>query len=226
MTVAVACVGFGAGAGDGFSLRGLGILPDCDIGCSAGGDRRRLKGAAVGRWAGVLCDPKGYFVEVLGGDVVADVLGGGDGLSMAFVNGLPAGVDPGEIVGVGYGFGPGEKIGGLFGQEAASFFLIEKKNSARGKVFALGAGDGGSGVVLAEGCWRRARFLRLRNGVVESAVEEYEESEVVMEEDVSFALPVVLRIAGWIVEPVSDEGEVAAEGGEGVVARVVVEIEA
>ena len=124
------------------------------------------EGAAVGGWAGVLVDPEGDLVEMLRGDEFADVLDGGDGFAGGVVDGLAAGVDAGEIVCVGDGFGPGEEVGGLVVVEAAAFFLIEKEDGVGGEVFALGGGDGCGGVFVLRasagvvpGVWR-GRFRR------------------------------------------------------------------
>ncbi len=97
VAVAVGGVGFGAGVGDLVAAGGLGVLPGGDVGGSAGGDRGWVEGAAVGGWAGVLVDPEGDRVEVLGGDLFADVLDGGDGLAGGVGDGLAADVDAGEI---------------------------------------------------------------------------------------------------------------------------------
>ena len=163
---------------------------------------------------------------MLGGDLLADVLDGGDGLAGAVVDGLAAGVDAGEIAGVRDGLGPGEKIGGLVVVEAAAFFLIEKDDGVGGEVFALGGGDGCCGVFFAERSWGGAGSLCLFDLGVEFAVGQDQKAEVVMQENVAFALPAVLVLAGRVGEPVAGEGEVPAQGGQGVVAGIVVAVEA
>ena len=98
---------------------------------------------------------------MLGGDLLADVLDGGDGLAGSVVDGLAAGVDAGKIAGVRDCLGPGEQVGGLLGGEAAALFLIEKEDGVGGEVFALCRGDGGCCVLLLQGrrAWCRSALL-------------------------------------------------------------------
>ncbi len=88
---------------------------------------------------------------MLGGDLFADVLDGGDGLAGGVVDGLTAGIDAGEITGVRDGLGPGEKVGGLVCVEAAAFLLVEKDDGASREVFALRCGDRCCGVLFSQG---------------------------------------------------------------------------
>ena len=225
VTVAVGGVGFSAGVGDFGAAGGLGVLPCGYVRGSGGGDVGRVEGAAVGGWAGVLVDEEGYGVEVLGGDLFADVLGGGDGLARGVGDGLAADVGSGEEGRAGDGFGPGEEIGGLCGFEATAFLLVEEEDGAGGEVLALGGGYRGGCVFLAEGGGGGSGLLGLVDLDFETAVVEDEEAEVVAEEDVALASPCVLTLAGWVAEPVAGEGEVLAEGGKSGVAGVVVAVE-
>ena len=51
----------------------------------------------------------------VGGYLLADVLGGGDGFAGVVGDGLAADVGSGKIGRASYGFGPGEEVGGLLG---------------------------------------------------------------------------------------------------------------
>ena len=166
-------------------------------------------------------------MEMLRGDEFADVLDGGDGFAGGVVDGLAAGVDAGKIVGVSDGLGPGEEVGGLVVVEPAAFFLIEKEDGVGGEVFALGGGDGGGGVSWLRarrvGCrrvwrWRsRRRSCRWRGRGSRSCCGG----------DCRVCRPRCCGASpGGLCEPVAGEGEVLAQGGEGVVAGVVVAVEA
>jgi hypothetical protein len=226
VTVAVGGVSLGAGCGEFFAARGLSVLPRRDVGRSAGGERRRLQGAAVGWRAGVLIDPEGDVVEMLRGDEFAEVLDGGNGLAGGVVDGLAAGVDAGKIAGVRDGLGPREEVSGLICVEAAAFFLIEKDDGVSGEVFAACGCDGGGGVLHAESGGSGAGAFGAGDLGVGFAVGEDEEAEAVAQECVALADPAVVVCAGRIGEPVSGEGEVLSQRGRGVVAGVVVAVEA
>ena len=226
VAVVVGGVGFGAGGGDLFAAGGLGVLPCGDIRGTAGGEWRRLEGAAIGRGAGVLVDPEGDVVEMSSGDEFADVLDCGNGLAWGVVDGLATGVDAREVAGAGYGFGPGEEVGGLVGSEAATFLLVQKENGVSGEVFSRGGGDGCGGVFGAKCGWRGAVAFGSSDLRVGFAVGEDKEAESVSEEGFALAGPGVVVCAGGIGEPVSGEGEVAAEGGKGVVAWIFVAVKA
>ena len=71
---------------------------------------------------------KSYLVEMLGGNVAADVLRRGDGVAVALVDGLTAGVDAGTKAGASDGFGPSQTDNRLLGRQTSAFFLIEKEN--------------------------------------------------------------------------------------------------
>jgi hypothetical protein len=98
-----------------------------------------------------------------GGDIVAYVFGGGDGLAVLLLNRLPTGIDSGTIARAVQGLSPGEKVGSLLWQETSAFFLVEKDDGSRGKVFALGRGFGGRGVVFTKDCRVDARLLGFHN---------------------------------------------------------------
>ena len=80
-------------------------------------------------------------------------------------------------------------------------------------MFALGCGDGRGSVFGSKGGGRGAVALGAGDFGVGFAVGEDEEAEVVAEEDVAFAEPGVVMRARGVGEPVSGEGEVAAECG-------------
>ena len=164
-------------------------------------------------------------MEVSGGYLFADVLGGGNCFAGVVGNGLTAEVGSGKISRLGYGFRPCEEIGRLLGEEAAAFFLVEKEDSVGRELLALGGGYGCACVFLAQDCGFDSGSLGFADLGVEAAIEEDEEAEVVAEEDVALASPGVGRRAGRVVEPVSSEGEVLAEGGKRGVAGVVVAVE-
>ena len=226
VAVVVGSVGFGAGGGDLFAAGGLGVLPRSDVGSAAGGEWRRLESAAVGRWAGVLVNPERDLVEMSGGDEFADVLNGSDGLAGGVVDGLTTGVDAGKVAGSGYGFRPAEEVSGLVGGEATAFFLVQKENGVSGEVFSRGGGDGSGRVFGAKCGWRGAVAFGSTDFRVGFAVGEDEEAEAIAKEGFALAGPGVVVRAGRVGEPVSGEGEVAAEGGKSVVAGIFVAVKA
>ena len=141
ITVAVAVIGRAAGAGDGLVARETGRTARRLRRGSGFGGCGRVRGIddAAGRGrAGVLDDPEGDRVQMLGGDVLANVLNGrdGDGFAVgAFAVGhrLAAGVDARAIGGCGDSLRPREQVSGLFVEQAATFFLIEEEDGPGGK---------------------------------------------------------------------------------------------
>ena len=123
-------------------------------------------------------------------------------------------------------FGPCEEVGGLVVVEAAAFFLIEKDDGVSGEVFALSCGDGDGCVFGSKGGGRGAVAFGAGNFGVGFSVGKDEEAEVISEEDVALAEPRIVMRAGGIGEPVSGEGEVAAESGECGVSGVLVAVKA
>ena len=161
-------------------------------------------------------------------DVFPDILGGGDqdGLAVragAVRGGLAAEVGSGFERGGGNGFGPGEEVGGLLGEEAAAFFLVKEEDGGGGKAFMGGGCDSQGGVLLAEGGGRELCGFDLG---VQFAVGEDEEAEAGVAEDPAFADPGGGGLAGGRGEPIAGEGEVAMQVGEAVVSRVEVAVEA
>ena len=165
-------------------------------------------------------------VKVFGGDLLADVLDGGDCCAGVIGDGLAAGVDAGEIGRRGDGFGPCQEVGGLLREKSAAFFLVEEDDGVGWEVFALGGGDSEGGVWLAEGFWGGAAAFGVEDFGVEAAVEEDEEAEVAAQEGVALAPPGVGGCAGRVVEPVAGPGEALAQGGKRGVAGVVIRVEA
>ncbi len=163
-------------------------------------------------------------MQVLCADVRGDVLGGGDGPRAAagtgaVGDGLAAGIDAGAEAGGADGFGPGEQIGGLLGQKTAALLLIEEEKSLRREVLALRGLYGGGGIRAAEGLWRYAGPPALGFALgfdlgVEATVPENEEAEAGLEERGAPAGPGVCGRAGRRVQPVADEAEVPAQGGQ------------
>ena len=94
-----------------------------------------------------------------------------------------------------------------------------------GEVFALGCGDGGCCVFLAQGGGCGAGLLRFEYFCVEAAIEEDEETEVVAKKDFALARPGILMFAGRVIEPVASKGKVLTQGGEGVIAWVIIAVE-
>ena len=167
-------------------------------------------------------------MKVASGDLLLDVLRGGDGCAGAVGDGLAADVGTGTEAGGGEGFGPGEEVGGLFGgQQAASFFLVEKDEGVGWEAFALGGCCGGECVFLALGGGSLRGALRGRLDLgFGAAVGEDEEAEALGEQRGPLAGPGVVSRAGWVGEPEAGEVEVTAQGGEGGVAGVEVAVEA
>lgn len=223
VAVAVGGVGLGAGGGEGGAAGGLGVLPGDGSGGAAHREWGRLEGAARSGGAGVLVDPEGDRVEVADGDLVADVLGGGEGVAGAVGDGLAADVNAGAEVGAGDGLGPGEEVAHLLGEHAAAFFLVKEENGVGGEVLAGGGGDGCFAIFTAEGVGRDVGGPDL---LVELAVGEDEEAEAGAEDFVALAEPLVGARAGGIGEPVADEVDVLAEGGERGVTGVLVAVHA
>ncbi len=166
-------------------------------------------------------------MERTGGDLLLDVLRGGNGCAGAVRDRLAADVRSGTETGGGEGLGPSEEVGGLFGGEAAAFLLVEEDKSVGREAFALGGGCGGLGVLLA----LRGGSLcgALRGGFdlgFGAAVGQDEEAEALGEQRGPLAGPGVVDGTGRVGEPEAGEVEVAAEGGEGGVAGVDVAVEA
>ena len=163
---------------------------------------------------------------MLGGDMVANVLGGGDGVAVTFVDRLAAGVDAGSVTGAGNGLGPCKQVSGLFGKEAATFFLIEKEHRAGREMLALSRRDGGVSIILTKGGGADVRSLGLQDFVVEPSIEKHKKSKSLCQENIALALPGIASLAGWIVQPVSGERKVAAKSGESFVTGVIISVEA
>jgi hypothetical protein len=159
------------------------------------------------------------------GYLVVDVFGSGDGMPVTLVDGLTAGVDAGAITGAGYGFGPGQKIGGLFGKETTTLFLIEKEDGVGREVFAASSDSCSSSIALPKQDRGVPGFLGFQNFGVEPSVEEDEEAEAPAQESFTLALPGILTLTGWVVQPISGERKMATESGESIVAGIVVAIE-
>ena len=94
-----------------------------------------------------------------------------------------------------------------------------------GEVFALACGDGGGRVFLAQRGGCGAGLQRFEYFSVEAAIEEDEETEVVAKKDFALARPSILMFAGRFIEPVASKGKVLAQGGEGVIAWVIIAVE-
>lgn len=226
VAVVIGGVGLAAGGGELRAAGRLGVLPGGQVWSSGGSDGWRCKGAAVGGWAGVLIDEEGDGVEVLFSDELADVLRCGDGDAGRVGDGLATEVEAGLVGRGGDGLGPGEEIGRLFGEKAASFLLIEEEDGTGGEAFATGCGDGGLSVGVAEGFGRCSTEPGVEEVGVEATVEEDEEAEAVAEQDLALALPGVGGFAGRVVEPVAGEVEALSQGGKGGVAGVEIAVEA
>ena len=223
--VAIGAISSGAGASELRAARGLRVLPDGGVGDAAGGEGRRGERAAGSGRAGVLRDPQRDVVEVIGAGELGDVPGGGD-VGGAFRDGLPAGVDAGSEAEVGEGFGEGKEKGGLLRQEAATLFLVEKKDAVRREVLGAGYKGGVVGFGLAKCLWRGAVTLGGKQFGIEFAVPKQKKAETGAEQGVAVTEPGGGGLFGRSVEPVASKSEVAAERGQGSVAGVVVAIEA
>ena len=163
-----------------------------------------------------------------GGDLLADVLRGGDGDefavgTVAIRRGLAAQVGASAVGALGDGFGPGEEVCGLLGQQAAAFFLVEEDHGLVRKSLAACGGDGGGGVLLTE---LRGAQIGALDLLVELAVAEDEKAETGVAQDHALAEPGVFPLARGVVEPVAREGEVLVQRGETIVAGIEVAIEA
>jgi hypothetical protein len=77
-------------------------------------------------------------------------------------------------------------------------------------VLALCCGDGGGGILFAEGFGDGSAAFCFKDLGVEATAEEDEKAEVVAQKGVAFAAPCVGGLAGRVVEPVAGEGEVLA----------------
>jgi hypothetical protein len=226
VAVAIGSIGLAACGGNLLAARRLRVLPCRYVWRSTGGERWRLHGATGSGRAGVLIDPECDLMKMLRGDLLANVLDGGDGLAGGVVDGLSAGVDAGKIAGVCDCFGPRQKIRRLICVKTAAFLLIEKDDGVGGEVLPLRGGDGSCGILCSKRSGCRASPFRLCNFGVGLAVGQYEEAEAAVEQSVALALPTVSVRAGRVREPVSGEGEVASQCRKGGITGIVVAVEA
>jgi hypothetical protein len=221
ITIPIHIVVCGAPSGGIFSFRGLGELPDAGkINTTFSRTWRVLgKGASRRRRAGVIAHPERNLSRPC---VSADVLSGDDVLAAFFCSGYPRAIYPGAETSGGYAVHPGIDVGSLLGEHAPPLLLVEEDNGSPGKAFATGRGGSGLGVGLAKSGCVGDRF----QFGVETAVVEHEKTKACRFQGSAFARPGIGARAGWMVEPVSGEGESLPECFEVLVPGVVIAVEA
>src|SRR3954466_6050166 len=95
-------------------------------------------------------------MQVPGGDLLADVLDGGDGdgtaaVVLTFIYWLAARVDAGPVAASANCLSPREQVAGLFGEHPATLLLVKEEDGAGWEALAARGGDGRGCVGTAEG---------------------------------------------------------------------------